>query len=85
MKNTYVMPLAGLITTIGIVTLGIIDLVFVLRTGTGSSVSNFMINVGFDAPGVVFAVAFVCGHLFGYMKPRKTPSPKDLNKEAGRL
>lgn len=69
MKMT--MSLAGLITTIGIITLGIVDLCFVLFKGTGSSVSNFMIQAGFKSPMLVFAIGFICGHLFGYMKLEK--------------
>lgn len=65
------MSLAGLITTIGIITLGIVDLCFVLFTGTPSTVSDFLIRTGFKAPMVVFAFGFVCGHLFGYMKLEK--------------
>jgi len=65
----YTMSLAGLLTTIAIIALGIIDLAFVLLNGTGSTVSTFMVNVGFASPMVVFAVGFVCGHLFGYMRP----------------
>lgn len=65
------MTKAGLITTILIITLGIVDLVFVLTGGTGSSVSAFLINAGFESPVFVFATGFVCGHLFGYMKPPK--------------
>jgi len=68
MDKKLTMPLAGLITTIGIITLGIIDLFFVLFKGTGSSVSNFLVQAGFKAPMVVFAFGFVCGHLFGYMR-----------------
>lgn len=62
------MSKAGLITTIGVITLGIVDLVFVLFTGTGSSVSNFMILAGFKAPMIVFCLGYVAGHLTGYMK-----------------
>lgn len=65
------MPTAGLVTTIGIIVLGIYDLVTVLFSGTGSSVSNFLIQAGFKAPLMVFAFGFVCGHLFGYMKLEK--------------
>ena len=72
MKYKMDMPLAGLITTIVVIMLGITDLVLVLLKGTGSSISNFLINVGFDSPVWVFASGFVCGHLFGGMKP----SPK---------
>jgi len=63
------MPLAGLITTIAIITLGIVDLAFVVISGTGSSISNFMINVGFEAPMVVFTMGYIMGHLTGYMRP----------------
>lgn len=59
----------ALITTIFIITLGIIDLCFVLFGGTGSSVSNFLIQAGFKSPVFVFATGFICGHLFGYMTP----------------
>ena len=69
--KTYTMPLAGLLVTIGIIIMGIIDLCFVLFTGSGSSISNFFVNVGFKSPPVVFAVAFVCGHLWGVMTPKK--------------
>jgi len=65
----YSMPLAGLIVTVLIIILGIVDLCFVLVGGTGSSVSSFLINVGFKSPVFVFAVGFVCGHLFGMMTP----------------
>lgn len=65
------MPLAGLITTIGIIVLGIVDLCFVLFGGTGSSISNFLVDAGFKAPVMVFAFGFVCGHLFGGMSLEK--------------
>jgi hypothetical protein len=68
----YVMPMAGLVTTILIITLGIADLCFVLFSGTGSSVSSFLINAGFGSPVFVFGTGFVCGHLFGYMRPEKS-------------
>lgn len=70
-KDKLTMPTAGLVTTILIIVLGIYDLICVLISGTGSSVSNFLIQAGFKAPVVVFAVGFVCGHLFGYMKLEK--------------
>lgn len=67
-EKKMTMSKAGLVTTIGVITLGIVDLVFVLFTGSGSSVSNFMILAGFSAPMVVFCVGFICGHLFGAMR-----------------
>jgi len=54
--DNYKMPLAGLLTTIAVITLGIVDLVMVLTKGTGGSVSNFLINAGVRSPTVVFMV-----------------------------
>lgn len=71
------MSLPGLITTIGIITLGIVDLFFVLFKGTGSSVSDFLIRAGFHSPVMVFAFGFVCGHLFGAMKLLPDKASKD--------
>jgi len=65
------MPIAGLVTTIVVIVLGIADLVLIVTTGAGGSVSNFMVQAGFKAPMMVFAFGFVCGHLFGYMKLEK--------------
>lgn len=73
---TYTMSKAGLVTTICITTLMIIDLFFVLFGGTGSSVSNFMINVGFKSPMVVFGMGYLMGHLTGYMWPEKKEEKK---------
>lgn len=72
-KNTkiHTMTKAGLITTIIVITLGIVDLCFVLFSGTGSSVSAFLVSVGFKDPVVVFAFGFVAGHLFGNFTPVK--------------
>lgn len=65
------MNLASLITTILIITLGIFDLCFVVFGGTQSSVSRFLVDLGFKDPIIVFTFGFVCGHLFGYMAPPK--------------
>jgi len=62
------MSLPGLITTIGIIILGVVDLFFVLFKGTGSSVSDFLIRAGFKAPVIVFALGYIAGHLTSYMK-----------------
>jgi len=74
------MTLTALVTTILIITLGIYDLVVVALLGKGESlsVSRFMINAGFEAPMVVFAIGYICGHLFGYAKPVR---PKDLEEQ----
>lgn len=64
-----VMSTAGLVTTICVIILGIVDLCLVLFSGTGSSISSFLITAGFKDPVIVFAFGFVAGHLFGYMRP----------------
>lgn len=76
MKERMTMSITGLVVTIAIITLGIYDLVVVLFTGTGSSISDFMIRSGFKAPMIVFTVGFVCGHLFGYMKLERVEDEK---------
>lgn len=76
MKERMTMSTTGLVVTIAIIALGIYDLVVVLFTGTGSSISDFMIRSGFKAPMIVFTVGFVCGHLFGYMKLERVGDEK---------
>ena len=63
------MSKTALVTTITIIALGVYDLVCVTLGDTSISVSAFLINAGVQAPAVTFAIGFVCGHLFGYMKP----------------
>lgn len=76
MKDRMTMSTTGLVVTIAIIALGIYDLVVVLFTGTGSSISDFMIRSGFKAPMIVFTVGFVCGHLFSYMKLERVEDEK---------
>lgn len=68
----FTMKTTALVTTGGIITLGIYDLVAIVVGGdTSLTVSQFLVNIGFKTPMVVFAIGFICGHLFGYMKPVK--------------
>lgn len=64
---------AALITTIMVITLGIVDLCFVTFGGVDSSVSQFLIHVGFHSPVFVFAVGFTLGHCWGFMIPVDKP------------
>lgn len=66
----FTMKTTALVTTSLVIALGIYDLICV-TTGVGVdiSVSRFLINSGIQAPGIVFVFGYVCGHLFGYMKP----------------
>lgn len=65
------MGTAPLIIFILFIVVGITDLGFVVFTGTGTSISNAMINIGFKSPLVVFVSGLVAGHLFFYMTPAK--------------
>lgn len=65
------MTTTALVTTIIIIVIGIYDLACVTLGDTSVSVSAFLINAGAQAPAVVFAIGFVCGHLFGRMTPYK--------------
>lgn len=82
MNGKMTMSRAGLVTTILVIALGVYDLIEVLVSGTGSSVSNFLIQAGFRAPLLVFAIGFVCGHLFGYMKMEVMSGVSEADKEA---
>lgn len=59
----------GFIICVAVITLGIIDLCLITFRGDGSSISNFMITIGFKDPVVVFTFGFVAGHFFGYETP----------------
>lgn len=62
------MDKAKLFTTIAVTVAGIVDLWFVTIKGTGTSISNFLVGVGFKDPVIVFAFGFLGGHLFGNMR-----------------
>lgn len=65
------MTKTALVTTILVITLAIYDLVVVSFWGVEVSVSRFFQNAAFEAPFVPFGIGFICGHLFGYMPPKK--------------
>lgn len=72
MNVKLTMTTTALVTTTLIIALGIYDLVVVVLGSESVSVSAFLVNVGFTSPMVVFSIGFICGHLFGYMKPVKS-------------
>ncbi len=79
MKNPVklTMKTTALVTTTLIIILGIYDLVCVTLGDESISVSAFLVNAGFRSPMLVFAIGFICGHLFGYMKPVRNDCTKD--------
>lgn len=69
------MSITGLIVTILIIILGIVDLVLVLLNSERGSVSNWLIRAGLQRPFVATAFGFVLGHLFGTMYPEHCAPP----------
>lgn len=75
------MTTTGLVVTIFIIALAIYDLVVVLYTGVGTSVSRFLQRSALKSPLVCFGIAFICGHLFGYMAPECPPCANDQARQ----
>lgn len=64
------MTRTAIVVTGCVIALGIYDL-WAVNFGGGlpSSISRFMQNSALEAPFISFAIGFICGHIFGYMKP----------------
>lgn len=67
------MTTTALVVTIGIITLGVYDLIVVVRSGVGSSVSRFLQRSALRSPLIAFTFGFVAGHVWGYMAPECEP------------
>jgi len=74
------MKLTAFIATIVVIALGIYDLFAVVFLGIETSISQFLINIGFHSPAFVFCSGFVCGHVFGWMTPKDTMKINEKNK-----
>lgn len=79
MKKYTMSPMA-LVFFILVITLGIVDLGFVVFGGTGESLSSWVVahSIGEKALPyapplsiMIFAIGAICGHLFWNMKPEK--------------
>lgn len=80
--KTFNMSNTGLITTILVIALMCWDLVSVLVGGTGSSVSNFLINAGVKSPVICFGMGWICCHLLGgqmFEQKQNPDEPIDLS------
>lgn len=78
----WLMDKTALVVTAGIIILGCYDLVVVVRTGVGTSVSRFLQRTAFKSPLIAFTFGFVGFHLFGYMKPECPPCDDKAAVEA---
>ena len=64
------MSLTAKIITFTVVVLGALELLSITVGGT-PTISRFMQNTALEAPFISFSVGFTCGHIFGYMPPKK--------------
>jgi len=65
------MTRTALVVTTCVIALGIYDLTVVAIGGVDESISRFLQNSAFGSPLISFTFGFICGHLFGYMKPKR--------------
>lgn len=63
----YTMTAVGLVLVIGLIGYALYDLVLVVFFGKSSTISQFMIALGFQAPFIVLTFGYVGGHLFSSM------------------
>jgi hypothetical protein len=68
-KHIAAMKRTALLVTTLVIILGIYDLVTVVVGGVDESVSRFLQRTAFGSPLISFTFGFICGHIFGYMKP----------------
>lgn len=63
----YTMTGVGLALVIGFIGYAIYDFILVVFFGKSSTISQYMIAVGFSAPFVVFTFGYIAGHLWSSM------------------
>ena len=62
------MKTTGIILLVTACTIGIYDLWAFLFMGEISTISAVLKEASLDYPGVLFAMAYICGHIFSPMK-----------------
>lgn len=83
MWKNYEMSRTGLVTTIAVIALMVYDLAVVLFSGTGSSISNFLINAGVRSPVICFGLGWIMCHLLGgqmFIQKEQKDDPVDLSQ-----
>ena len=70
------MKTTALFCTAITITLGVYDAYMVTFYGVEASISQYLQNTAIDSPIFSFAIGFICGHVFGYMKPTSDRSLK---------
>jgi len=51
--------------------IGLYDLWMASYYGVDHTISRYLQVASFDTPTVPFTIGYICGHIFGYMKPKK--------------
>lgn len=62
------MKTTGVILLIAVCILGIYDLSVFVYGGEQSTISAVLKEASIQCPGVLFAIAYICGHVFSPMK-----------------
>jgi hypothetical protein len=62
------MKTTGILLLIGVCFYGIYDLIVFLYGGEQSTISATLKEASLQCPGVLFAIAYICGHVFSPMK-----------------
>ena len=71
------MTTTGILVIAAFITLGIYDLIVVLRKGVGCSISRYLQRSALKSPIFTFCIGAVAGHIFGYMAP-EVPTKEEL-------
>lgn len=74
------MSTTGIVVTACFISLGIYDMIVVMRKGVGCSISRFMQRVGFKSPIVCVVIGMLLGHFFMYMPP-ECPEKEEASTE----
>jgi hypothetical protein len=65
------MKRSAVVITAAVCILGAYDAIAYFSSGEISTLSRVMQDVGLNSPFTAFSVGFICGHIFGYMKPKE--------------
>ncbi len=76
----YSMNRTALVVFVALIGLGLYDLYCVVFNGVGSSISNFLTNIGLTSPLFSFVLGCIAGHAIFPMKEKGIRVYADANK-----
>lgn len=68
----------AVVCVVAMVSLAIFDLVMSQIYGVNGTISRVLQRTAFGHPAFSFAIGFICGHIFGYMKPETVVKNFDI-------